>query len=931
MRHSRNFVLLASPAAARSPWVRREVRYWMENRDRETFFIALTDGVIRWDDTEGDFDWRATSALPEELRGWFPREPLWVDLGWTRGHDPSDLTLRHGRFRDDIATLAAAVHGRSKEQIDSEDARQHRLAVRLGRVFVATLVMLLILAGVESNNANTQRNIAQQQTAKAQQQRALATQQALEAEAEVDAATSPEASLKESLAALQMHPTGQVRQTLVNTLLHTRYQGSSQPQTPDGFVDEAAFSPDGRLFADAHEQHGKTVVSVWRITDPAHPALVGSLPSFAPKVLLTDVALSPDDQVLAVVAGGKAELWSTTATPRLLASLSLPKARAVAFSPDSATLAVVGGESANGTLETWNIASPTAPRMLARAGGLWFPQDVAFSPDGRTLVTGSGEESVNSDGTAVERTRAILWDVSATQALRQLTTIWVWDGEGGIAFGTGGKTLALTWSNKVSLWNIADPAHPRQLAVLLGDTSEIDAIAFSPDGRSLVTGGLQQNRIVLWNTTDPAHVPHSTLLAQDEASVSALTFVHGGQSVLAADQDTQVSQWRVADNAPALAATLRDAADTSSRGVLATAVSPDSRVLAMGGWDQAVVLWRLTDPAHPTRLARIPSDSGNVSAVAFSPNGTVLAVGSWNKKLALWDVRDPASPRLLATASTPGVVSWLTFAPGGTTLVGGGDPQDSDSGMPDYFAPAWSDLWNVSDPGHPVVLHRFSQVGNNDPGALSPDGKTLVLSAFFDGNLGQSQVQVWNIADPAHPVKLADPDNTNLTGPAPDSNLSDHVTFDPVRGLAATSSDGKPPETVLWSYDGHGAARQLGAFAGPTDTVSALAFHPGGNLLAAASDDFTTSVGDVANTAQPFTVLTITGFEGSVNDTVFSPDGRLLAAASNDGTVQVWTLGALPAIAANPVGLACQLTGGGFTRSQWKQYTQEAPYSSPCS
>ena len=610
MRHSRNFVLLASPAAARSPWVRREVSYWKEHRDRETFFIALTDGVIRWDNMEGDFDWRATTALPEELRGWFPREPLWVDLGWTRGHDPSDLTLRHGRFRDDIATLAAALHGRSKEQIDSEDARQHRLAVRLGRVFVATLVMLLILAGVESNNANTQRNIAQHQTAVAQQQRALATQRALEAEAEVDAATSPEASLKESLAALQVHPTGQVRQTLVNTLLHTRFQGSSQPQTPDDLAGHAAFSADGRLFVDAYEQSGKTAVSVWRTTDPVHPALVGSLPSFAPKVLVTDVALSPDDQVLAVVAGGKAELWSTAATPRLLSSLPLAKAQAVAFTPDGATLAVVGGQSAKGgALETWNVASPAAPRLLARVGGLYYPQYAAFSPDGRTLVTGSGEESIDSNGSAVERTRAILWDVSAPQAPRDLATILVWDGENGIAFSPDGKTLALTWSNEAALWNITDPAHPRQQAVLLGDTLQINAIAISPDGRSLVTGGSQTAEIKLWNITDPAHVPPSTLVAKDTAPVAALTFAHGGQSVLASDWNTQVTQWRVADNAPAHAATLTDPADSSRRPVLAVAVSPDSRVLAMGDEDKAVVLWSLAEArASLERLVGLAED-----------------------------------------------------------------------------------------------------------------------------------------------------------------------------------------------------------------------------------------------------------------------------------------------------------------------------------
>ena len=115
---------------------------------------------------------RATDALPEDLRGWFPHEPLWVDLSWTRGNNPSDLTLRHGRFRDDIATLAAGLHGRAKEQIDSEDARQHRRALRIGRAVVALLALLLVVASIEYNSANTQRNIAQRQTAVAQQQAA---------------------------------------------------------------------------------------------------------------------------------------------------------------------------------------------------------------------------------------------------------------------------------------------------------------------------------------------------------------------------------------------------------------------------------------------------------------------------------------------------------------------------------------------------------------------------------------------------------------------------------------------------------------------------------------------------------------------------------------------------------------------------------------
>ena len=144
------------------------------------------------------------------------------------------------------------------------------------------------------------------------------------------------------------------------------------------------------------------------------------------------------------------------------------------------------------------------------------------------------------------------------------------------------------------------------------------------------------------------------------------------------------------------------------------------------------------------------------------------------------------------------------------------------------------------------------------------------------------------------------------------SGLGNRLTFAPVRGLAATAAQA-PPGALLWSYTGNGAARQVGSVAGPSDTVDSLSFHPGGNLLAAASNDFTTTVWDVADPAQPFTVQTLTDDTAAVNDAVFSPDGRLLVSGSSDGTAEVWTLNSLPAIAADPVGLACQLTGGGFT------------------
>jgi hypothetical protein len=110
---SRYFILLASPAAARSPWVQQELAWWMQHRQPKTLLIVLTAGTITWDQASGDFAWRSTDALPSELSGWFREEPLWVDLRWAR--EASRLSPRNPRLQDAVATLAAPLRGIPKE------------------------------------------------------------------------------------------------------------------------------------------------------------------------------------------------------------------------------------------------------------------------------------------------------------------------------------------------------------------------------------------------------------------------------------------------------------------------------------------------------------------------------------------------------------------------------------------------------------------------------------------------------------------------------------------------------------------------------------------------------------------------------------------------------------------------------------------------
>jgi hypothetical protein len=233
----RGFLLLASPQAAVSTGVLREVSYWQDNRERETFLIVLTEGTINWDDTRGDFDWAHTTALPPQLSGWFSSEPLWVDLTWAR--QESELSLRHSRFRSEVAALAAPLHGRAKDELDSEDVRQHRLATRLRRTAVVALSLLTVVAMVLGFVAWDR-----QEELSDQLDRALSRE--LAAKSETLGYSDPVVAKLLSVAAWRISPTAEAHAGILRAAAHP---GIAKLHANGKVINSVAFSPDGRTVA----------------------------------------------------------------------------------------------------------------------------------------------------------------------------------------------------------------------------------------------------------------------------------------------------------------------------------------------------------------------------------------------------------------------------------------------------------------------------------------------------------------------------------------------------------------------------------------------------------------------------------------------------------------------------------------------------------
>ena len=144
LAQSHFFLFLASAQAAASPWVAKELAYWIENRSPETLLIALTDGDIVWDSERGDFDWERTTSLPKQLSGAFHSEPFWADLRWT--NEQQILTLRNPEFLRAVAKLAAPIRNLDVAALVSEDHRQHRRTMRAAYGTGAALLTILGIA-----------------------------------------------------------------------------------------------------------------------------------------------------------------------------------------------------------------------------------------------------------------------------------------------------------------------------------------------------------------------------------------------------------------------------------------------------------------------------------------------------------------------------------------------------------------------------------------------------------------------------------------------------------------------------------------------------------------------------------------------------------------------------------------------------------------
>jgi WD40 repeat protein len=680
------FVLLASPAAGGSKWVAKEVTHWCTHRAKDKFLIVLTEGEIVWDETQGDFDWATTTALPPCLRGVFDREPRWIDVRWAR--EKEQLSLSDARFKASVAEIAAPLHGRDKAELIGEDARQHRRTRRLATAAIVGLALLSLATATGAVVAVNQRDEAQAQAR-------VATSRAMASAATAQLDSNYSGALLLAAGALGVQDTPQARGSLLTTLQanpeHARFLHGTA-----GTVGALTWSPSGNGVASGTVD-GQ--VGLWDVEADGGFRQLRAGPSSA----VTALRFSPDGTLLAVGSeDGSIEIWDSPSGQRRLSPVAAPeRVDVLRFGPDGRVLAWSSG----GNIGVWDLI---AGREIGRSEIGTGISHLVFRNEGRTLMVVDYDGSMTpvDPGTAratgpagpinvlgMPFVTAFAEDASFVAMANATSHILVQDVARGDTFGEGfdgpgsidemvfspdGSVLAVGGSGVVELW---DPKAETLISRLTGYPELVLALEFSPDGKAIAasTGSsvvvsdlFRQHRLgqAVSEPKEVANVVRGTAKASFSTDGKRLTFIDVTQLNQMAEVTWDVARARELDRRPVRDDPLKREEPPAARGedVTTWADSADRKLIAVGHSSGQVTLHdaatgnetRRLRPASPA----IDLRGGVVHQLEFSRDGRMLAVASSNE-VALWALDTAQQVARFPT----GQASGIALSPDGRTLA----------------------------------------------------------------------------------------------------------------------------------------------------------------------------------------------------------------------------------------------------------------------
>lgn len=374
---------------------------------------------------------------------------------------------------------------------------------------------------------------------------------------------------------------------------------------------------------------------------------------------------------------------------------------------------------------------------------------------------------------------------------------------------------------------------PEIVAKLQGHADAVYAVAFSPDGKYVVTGSFD-NTIKLWETATGKEIKTYGGPTGHQKMVISVAFSPDGQLIASGSADNTLKVWDVPLSAPLR--THKAAAETQ-----AVALSPDGKKAAYGGKDGQV---RIVNAADFKELAKCDGHRGPVTGLAFNANGQVLASVGADRTLRFWSVAKGEPLAVVGAHTAP--ANAVTVLPNNLACTVGDDGQLRS--------------WQV--PAAPTGKRFPDATGTLHALTLSADGNQL-----FVGGADKSVRHFNNAGQLVRAFAGADADVNTIA-----------VNTNNTQIAAGTQSR----RVVLWNA---GDGKVLSSWLAHTAPVTATQFHPGNTQLMTAGAD-----GIVKLWALPAHAARSVPHPDGVLASVPSPDGKKLITGSADKLLRVWNL-----------------------------------------
>jgi WD40 repeat protein len=828
---SRYLVVLASPEAAASEWVNKEIEHWVRTKPLDHVLPVLTDGEWIWDDDRGDFDWRHSTAVPPALKGVFSEEPRHLDLRWAG--NGAVLDLGNLRFREAVAELAAPIHGRSKDELEGEDVRQYRRFRQARFGAVAGLVVLMLAAVLTGLLATTNARRATSAAAEARRQQLAALSQQQRAEQ-----SAAEAKRQAGIAATQQQraKTAAAEARRQEAVARTEQQHAEQAAAEASQQQRNAETQRRRAeaaAAEARRQEAAAKTQQQRAEQAAAEARKQQQRAEAQRRRAEQAAAEARKQERIAAEQARVARSLRIAGKAIAASHQqldqslLLSMEAVRISPSA---------EARGALFSGLEQEPRLTTFLRDRGVA--ASRLAASPTGRTVAV------MYADGAVV------LWDVPGR---RQVGRVDVGQRQYArdMVFSHDGGTLAISYGREVLLWDV------RRHVSRSFQHPELEAyeLAFTADDRRLVVAD-SAGVVRIWDLRrgEPVDSPfdchggievQAVAISPDGTMFAVQQFEDEPTSVVVLCDMASRQHWN-------LPWTLAQDGDVRS-----LAFSPDGQTLAVGGLG-TVTMWDV--PTHEQRHALRVKRGTVYTDVAFSSDSQRLATVTDDKTIEVWAVQNPDAPvssyddapiaELAANRRTP--ILSATFMPDGTLVSGDG------SG-----ALAVWDLQRQRRLGRPLPTPTGTSTV-----AASPDGKTLVL-------VDDGEIVLW---DAVLRRRLGPPLGRTDGSPSEASG-----GFSPDGTLAALAHpDGS---VALWNVRPQQQRFRSGA---TSHLVTGLAFSRDGRTLAVRQRGGAVLLLETGRGRQVGQLVPQATDDPQGSDPSFSPDGSLLAAGYAKGTVVLW-------------------------------------------